>query len=131
MSVADTTFVVDLMRGDANAQEVLDRSEETGTPVVCPWPVVYELFRGLAMSRRPPRELDRILAVLERLRAAPHDGETWRVAGDIDGGLLREGKGIGPLDCLVAAAAVRAGRPVVTRNAEHFRRVTGLPVVGY
>ncbi|OAM91521.1 type II toxin-antitoxin system VapC family toxin [Termitidicoccus mucosus] len=42
--------------------------------------------------------------------------------------LESRGMGIGPMDTLIAAHALRLGATVVTRNVSEFRRVSGLKV---
>lgn len=42
--------------------------------------------------------------------------------------LEARGVGIGPMDTLIAAQALRLGATVVTRNVREFRRVSGLSV---
>ncbi len=42
--------------------------------------------------------------------------------------LEKRGEGIGPLDTLIAAQALRLGATVVTHNLREFRRVPGLRV---
>ncbi len=45
--------------------------------------------------------------------------------------LQQNGLLIGGNDLWIAATALAHGMPVVTANAEHYRRVPGLEVVGY
>lgn len=42
--------------------------------------------------------------------------------------LEARGQGIGPMDTLLAAQAVRVGATLITRNVREFRRVPGLKV---
>ena len=131
MTVADTSFVVDLMRGDDGAQAALAAAEADGRAIDVPSPVVHELFRGLVRSQRPVPEHQRIASAMARLRMLPGDLETARLAGDIEGGLWNAGKPIGIIDCMIAAAALQRGEAVLTRDVDHFSRVDGLLVQTY
>jgi tRNA(fMet)-specific endonuclease VapC len=57
-------------------------------------------------------------------------GCAW-IAGRIARKLRREGRMIGANDIWIAATAVQAGLPVLTRNKEEFARVAGLSVISY
>lgn len=131
MTVADTSYVIDLMRGDPGAIAALGVAEQEGWLIEVPSPVVHELFRGLVRSRRPVPEHQRISAALARLRMRPGDIATARLAGDIEGALWNAGTPIGPLDCMIAAAALQMGQPVITRDVDHFSRIDDLVVQTY
>jgi tRNA(fMet)-specific endonuclease VapC len=45
--------------------------------------------------------------------------------------LESRGRGIGPMDTLIAAQALRLGATLVTRNTREFSRVKGLSVVNW
>ena len=45
--------------------------------------------------------------------------------------LEARGEGIGPMDTLIAAQALRLGATVVTRNTREFARVPGLQVINW
>ncbi len=46
-----------------------------------------------------------------------------QLAGAMHGDLLRSGKGIGIMDCIIAATAMGSGFTLVTGNTEHYRRI--------
>jgi len=73
-------------------------------------------------------------------QAAPHlaaftilpvDEDVWKIATLLFRKLRRDGLPIGLADTLIAAIALAYGLPLVTDNAEHFRRVRGLKVHGF
>jgi tRNA(fMet)-specific endonuclease VapC len=45
--------------------------------------------------------------------------------------LEKRGQGIGPIDTLIAAQALRLGATIVTHNLREFSRVPGLKVVDW
>ena len=72
--------------------------------------------------------LRKMLAALEILEI---DGETALLYG-VNARRLREtGRLIGGNDLWIGCSALRHGVPLVTRDAEHFRRITGLRVLEY
>ncbi len=54
----------------------------------------------------------------------------WR-ASRISRRLREDGAAIGDHDVWIAATALERGMPLITRNAGHFRRVSGLQVFTY
>lgn len=127
----DTTFLVDLLRQDADARDRAAELEAGGEVAWVPAPALYELWEGVERAEDPPREMDRVERVLE--------GYTWMSvapthairAGRIAGRLIRRGEMLDPLDVLVAGMAIEEGHAVLTRNVEHFSRVRDLDVESY
>jgi tRNA(fMet)-specific endonuclease VapC len=58
------------------------------------------------------------------------DSDAWHYR-EIFRFLKKRGELIGANDLWIAAAALRHGEPLVTRNAQEFRRVPGLQVLTY
>lgn len=131
MTVVDTTWLVDAMRGDAMAVGVLGAHEAEGWTLRASIPSLHELFAGLARPARPARELEKVRGILEHMEVLPFGRPEARLAGDLEGGLHRAGVPIGPLDCMIAACALRHDSAIVTRNIRHFDRITGLHVQTY
>ena len=61
---------------------------------------------------------------------AYNDEVAWRF-GEIFRELRRKGSLLGANDMWIAAAALANDQPLVTRNADEFRRVAGLEVLSY
>jgi tRNA(fMet)-specific endonuclease VapC len=59
-----------------------------------------------------------------------NDEVAWRFS-EIFRELRRKGSLIGANDMWIAATALANGQPLVTRNADEFRRVAGLEVLSY
>ena len=59
------------------------------------------------------------------------DHEIMRKAGKISGELISAGEQIDRADCIIAATALLRDEAVITRNTNHFNRVTGLEVRSY
>ena len=53
----------------------------------------------------------------------PFDDATARLAGRINGDLVRKGRVIGMPDVMIAAVALRASIPIVSGNQAHFEQI--------
>jgi predicted nucleic acid-binding protein len=122
----DTSAYSHFRRGEPQVVALLDRAEWVGMPAV----VVGELWTGFLLGGRTEsngEELRRFLAhpVVEEL---PIDGETARIYAEI---VVAQRRAAAPLpsnDLWIAAAAARAGAPILTYDA-HFRAVARVGAV--
>lgn len=89
--------------------------------------VLFELWFGVAKSRRPAANADRIEQFLAgSIVVLDFGDEDAREAADIRAALERAGTPIGPYDLLIAAQARRRGALLVTANSREFDRVPDL-----
>lgn len=129
MFVLDTNTLVYFFKGTGRVTENL-----LATPpkdVAVPAIVLYELEVGTASSTQPSarrRQLDAFASVVTIL---PFDERAARAASELRAALERKGKGIGPLDTLIAGTALAHGGPLVTHNTKEFSRVHGLRLVDW
>ena len=65
MVLLDTSFIIDVMRGNAAALAILDRLESGSEPLRVPAPVFYELWEGIDRSEKPIRELKAVEDVFQ------------------------------------------------------------------
>jgi len=129
--IQDTTFLIDLLNGDEDAIKLLAVLERESRPEKVSAIAVLELYEGVTRSTKPEAERRQVLDVLNSKTVVPADGSVARRAGEISGELVADGRPIDREDCVVAATALQEGEPVVTRNADHFERVSGLEVRTY
>ena len=90
-----------------------------------------ELFHGYWRADHPSRRARReefVEALLAAIPVLPVTLATARVVGQIDAQLTAEGQRIPTSDLLIAATALSRGDAIVTGDARHFDRVTGLTV---
>ena len=71
--IADTTFLIDLMRDDESAVEKETKLEEDGIPVYLTTVSVFELYVGLNLISKRLHESRKIGRVLGNLQILPLD----------------------------------------------------------
>ena len=87
---------------------------------------VVELQYGVAKSQRVEANAANLDDFLQPIRVLAFDDADAKIAGEIRVDLERQGKPIGPYDCLIAAQGLRHNLCVVTANVSEFSRVEGL-----
>lgn len=111
----DTTVIIDLLRGRADARRRLAELREAGDrPYACAINV-EETVRGLTVSEREAAK-----RLFDGLRMAPlTEVEGWR-AGEWRRTYASRGRTLSQADCLIAAAAVTVGGRLATGNPRDF-----------
>ena len=125
--LVETTFLIDLERehrAAGSAVAFLEANEDARLYV--PFIVAGELAAGTPLSKR-----DRWESFLAPLYVLPSTPDVCWEYGRAYRYLKDNGRLIGSNDLWIAATALAYKMPVVTRNAEHFRRVPGLDVETY
>jgi predicted nucleic acid-binding protein len=131
MVVADTSFLVDVLRGHSPAVQLLEELEAAREPIQIPAVALFELHRGLAFAEIHEDERAQIEDVLGSKPILTLDREAAIAGGGVDGELDAAGEPIDPEDSMIAAIARSAGKAVVTANGDHFARVPGLELLEY
>jgi tRNA(fMet)-specific endonuclease VapC len=126
--ILETSFLIDLereqQRGPGPAVAFLESNEEAR--LYLSFIVAGELAAGMSLSNRARWEA--FLAPFFVLPSTPdvswEYGRAYRY-------LQENGRQIGGNDLWIAATGLAYRMPIVTRNAEHFRRVPNLDVEQY
>jgi tRNA(fMet)-specific endonuclease VapC len=121
----DTNAVSAYMRGDN--PRLVDKMRNSFGELCLSVIVLAEREFGVAKGSNSNARLK--LAELARtLPVEPFTRDDSTHYAAIRHDLEARGAGIGPMDTLIAAQALRLGATVVTRNTREFGRVTGLKV---
>lgn len=129
--IQDTSFIVDVLRDDGDAIALLDVFERESRPQKVSAVTVLELYEGVVRSNTPDAKRRKILGVLDTKHVLDADHAVMRMAGELSGRLITEGRRIDREDCVIAATALLEDELVITRNGEHFERIDRLDVRDY
>ena len=130
MPVADTSFIVDLIRHDARALAKLEDLESLGKPL-CITPIIaLELFEGAYRSLRAEENVKEVLLFLSICDEVPFDTDIYHAFGYLSATLQACGSPVGDFDQAIAAAALCYDGEIVTRD-RHFEQIPELKVIGY
>ena len=120
--VLDTNAVIALMKGD---QRFIAKLKQHAPTDICMTSItLHELYYGACKSQRRAENLARIEAL--RLEVLPFDEQDAISAGEVRASLAAAGTPIGPLDALIAGAALARDLTLVTHNTGEFERVSDL-----
>jgi len=129
--ILDTTFLIDVMRGDSAAAEKIKYLIEKGVPLAVTTINIFELFSGVAQCSKPALERARISHILNNQTIWPLDKASAERGGRVHGELARQGTEIDPEDAMIAGIALEHNEAVLTRNVKDFSRISGLHVETY
>jgi len=129
--IADTTFLIDLMRDDKSAVEKETILEEDGISVYLTAVSVFELYVGLNLSSKRVHESRKIERVLGNLAILPFDFDSAKEAGEIYAYKKRSGLTMDLEDAMIAGICRTAKEPVLTRNIDHFSGIEGVALETY
>ncbi len=129
--IADTTFLIDVMRRDITAIEKGEQLEGVGVKVSITSVSIFELYVGLNMSTKPMEEKSKIDNILGNVIVNNLDFHSSCEAGEIFAEKKRRGLTIDPEDAMIAGICIANGEPLLTRNVNHFANIDGLIVESY
>lgn len=129
MPVADTSFVIDLMRRDAAAIACYEIYEQEGTALQTTGITALELYKG-AFLTGSEKNRQKVAAILELFTVLPVDETIYEAFGSIAASLVHTGNPIGDFDEVIATIALSYDGEIITRD-RHFTKVPNLTVIGY
>jgi predicted nucleic acid-binding protein len=124
----DSSFVIDVLRGDPAAKAKAERLEAAGGKHAIAAPAVAEVLMGAYCAGG--LKLRRALEVIESLSVMDIDGTVALEAASMGADLMRAGTPLALPDLLVAASAKLAGQTLLSRDGG-FARIPGLAVERY
>lgn len=125
MTIVDTCFLVDLMKGDPEAEEMARSKKNLKTTSISS---AEFLFGARNSGRKKVWNLSE--KFIRFFPVLPFDAESAVIYAEIASSLSREGRRISTMDELIAAVALRNDEPLVTRD-RHFAEIDGLEIIPY
>ncbi len=129
MPLADTSFLVDLMRRDRSALNLYLNFEQQGIALSTTAITAMELFKGAYVSGNR-NNLVKVRTILELFTLLPVDETVYEAFGRIAAGLCISGNPIGDFDEVIAAIALCNDGEIITRD-RHFEKIPELTVIPY
>ena len=129
--IFDTTFVIDIMNREQRAVNKLNELISKREPQFVTVLTISELFSGLSRSKKPIEERNKIMDALNGQLIINLDTIAAEKSGEIDGILIKEGKTIRPIDCMIAGIALLKKEKILTRNIKDFSKIRGLEIESY
>lgn len=120
-ALVDTSVLVDYLRGDQGAADVLER-ERASAPLHA-----SEMTRLEILAGTRPSEAAGTRMLLSTLVWHPVDAEVAEEAGALGRTWLPSHHTIDGADLAIAATAIRTGSRLLTRNVRHFPMFKDLP----
>ena len=130
----DTCFLIDVMRESKRETEgpaihkllsIRDLLLNISLFSVC------EIMGGVETSSHPAKERRHVELLLEQLRVVYPDTGFEVIYGEVYGDLARKGVMIPQMDLLIGCQAKMLNMPLITRDTDHFSRISGLVVESY
>jgi Predicted nucleic acid-binding protein, contains PIN domain len=129
MPIADTSFIVDLMRRDPGALACYRAYEEKGIILFTTGITALELYKGAFVSKNDENR-KKVQTILELFIVLPVDDSVYEAFGRIAAGLCLAGNPIGDFDEVIAALALCNDKEIITRD-RHFEKIPNLSVISY
>jgi tRNA(fMet)-specific endonuclease VapC len=124
----DTSFLIALLRRNQDAEEKLESYLQDGE-VISTTPIcACELFAGAHKSKKRELEIKKVREFLSRMELLDFSIHTCERFGRLRGELESRGTIVGDFDIMIAAIALAHNQTVLTRDVEHFQRISGLVV---
>lgn len=122
MTVLDTNFLIDLLRGKEDASVIADSFDAPKTTTIN----AFELYYGAGRSVNPKKGISEVGNLLKSIDVLEFNNFTAQKAGEIHAELMNSGNPVDIMDVLIAGIVIANKEELVTRDIEHFRRIKGL-----
>ncbi len=129
--IADTSFIIDLMRSDPGAIQKAQILSQERIPISVSVVTIFEIYGGISLSIRQGEEKRTVINVIEGLPIIPLETESAEEAGKIYAERRGSGITMDPEDAMIAGICKFKKEPVLTRNTKHFSGIDGVEVESY
>lgn len=123
----DSTFLIDLINREDDAEAKLDKLAAEETPVSFSVFTAYEVGVGLHGTN----EREQYDQFVSSMTVVPLKRTAAQRATTIQRTLRSRGEEIGSMDVLIAGTAAERDETVLTRNVDEFKRVDDIEVETY
>lgn len=129
MPIADTSFVIDLMRRDQGAISLYEEYERNDIGLQTTGITALELYKGAFISGTGDNRL-KVAALLELFTVIPIDDAIYEAFGRISSALALRGDAIGDFEEVIATLALSYDGEIITRD-RHFLKIPHLKIISY
>lgn len=116
------------MRKRPEAVKKAEEYDSIGAEVSTTSMNAFEIYLGAFRSKETAKNVEEADDLLNSIEILDFTLESSRKSGEILSELLSRGTPIDLRDAIIAGVVLISGYTLVTRNTDHFRRVTGLSV---
>ncbi len=131
MILADTSFIIDVMKGEKAAYKKLEELKRGGISLLVSTITMYELYAGVSQAVKMKNEKKKVETALSKMRIVEFDERSAVESGQVHGYLHTTGQMIDIPDIMIAGTARACDYEILTRNHEHFKRVPRVRVECY
>jgi predicted nucleic acid-binding protein len=132
MVCCDTTFLIDLIRKDANAIKALEKFKEEHQTLSVTVMTIAELYCGAYKSTKINAELAKIKQIIDLFLVFEMNIHSAEKYGKIRASLEKKGMKVNDRDILIAAISLAHGeRTIITRDKEDFEKIHELEILSY
>jgi len=124
----DTDFIVALLRNHPEAVKKAEEYDSVKAEISTTSMNAFEIYLGAFRSRMAEKNVKQADDLLNAIKILELDLESSRKASEILSRLIRKGEPIDLRDAIIAGIALTNGCTLITRNTEHFKRITGLSI---
>jgi len=124
----DTDFIVALLRNHPEAVKKAEEYDSVKAEISTTSMNAFEIYLGAFRSRMAEKNVKQADSLLNAIKILELDLESSRKASEILSRLIRKGEPIDLRDAIIAGIALTNGCTLITRNTEHFKRITGLSI---
>jgi len=128
MICVDSTCIIDFLKGDKNAVDILNKYQgDLFTTEIN----IFEVLLGINLygSEKERISSNGLISCFEILPFGKGCGE---ISAQITSNLIRKGQMIDQNDCFVAAIMFKNGcDKIITKNKKHFSKIKNLKILSY
>lgn len=116
------------MRGRPEAVKRAEEYDSIGAVISTTSMNAFEVYLGAFKSREAEKNVKQADELLNSIEVLELNLESSRRSSEILSALIRKGEPVDLRDAIIAGIALVHGYTLVTRNVEHFKRITGLSI---